>query len=540
MSPWQPDLNNGTYKNPILNADYSDPDAIRVGNDYWMISSSFCHVPGLPILHSRDLVNWTIVNHALPALVPHGYFSSVRHGQGVWAPSIRYHDNKFWIYYPDPDFGIYVITATDPRGAWSAPVCVKSGRGFIDPCPLWDDDGSAWLVHGWAKSRSDICNILTLHRLNAGGTKIEGQGDVIIDGHKMPGWNTIEGPKFYKRNGWYYIFAPAGGVAVGYQAVFRSRKITGPYESRVVLEQGMSPINGPHQGAWISTPAGEHWFLHFQEVPTMGRVVHLQPMRWEKDWPVMGTAVAEANAGCGEPVLVHRKPDLPKQPPTAPATSDDFSTPVLSLQWQWQANPRAEWADIDAGSNTLQLACMPMVAPGSHWMTPNLLMQKFPCTEFTVNVAMEFPSAESKPGDHGGLIVFGYDYAWLGIENNRGSRRLVLKNCEKAQDENKEQTLVSIEAPESAVIYLRVDVINGRECRFSYSVDGRVYTPVGQVFYATSSKWVGSKVGMFAASIADAGSARKIGFREFSVSEGPSNGQSNSSFCPELSSVANA
>jgi beta-xylosidase len=539
MSPWLPDLNNDKYKNPVLNADYSDPDAVRVGDDYWMTSSSFCHVPGLPILHSRDLINWTLVNHALPALVPHDYFSTVRHGQGVWAPSIRFHGGKFWIYYPDPDFGIYVITATDPRGAWSDPVCVKPGKGLIDPCPLWDDDGSVWLIHGWAKSRSGICNILTLHRISNDGKRIDGQGDIVIDGNAMEGWDTIEGPKLYKRNGWYYIFAPAGGVATGYQAVFRSRKINGPYESRIVLEQGSTPVNGPHQGAWVDTPAGEHWFLHFQELPAMGRVVHLQPMRWENDWPVIGTAVAGKNGAIGQPVLIHSKPLSPRQPIAAPATSDDFSVSSIGRQWQWQANPRSEWARTHVASNTLQLTCMPMVTPGSHWMTPSLFMQKFPCTEFAVDVTMEFPTAESKPGDHAGLIVFGYDYAWFGVENDRNSMRVVMKSCEKAQDGNKEQTLASVEMPESPVLHLRVDVTKVCECRFSYSIDGRNYTPVGNVFFATSSKWVGGKVGMFAASIADTGVTRRVGFREFSVSEHLSDEQSKSLFHPERSSAGN-
>jgi beta-xylosidase len=180
--PWLPDLGNGRYRNPILFADYSDPDAIRVGADYWLTASSFSHVPGLPILHSRDLVNWTLVNHALPQLVPTEHFATPRHGAGVWAPAIRHHAGRFWIYYPDPDFGLYVLTATDPRGRWSEPVLVKAGRGLIDPCPLWDDDGKVWLVHAWAKSRSGKNNILQLNQLSTDGTCVlDGEGVVIVD-----------------------------------------------------------------------------------------------------------------------------------------------------------------------------------------------------------------------------------------------------------------------------------------------------------------------------------------------------------------------
>ena len=155
-SAWQADLGNGTYQNPILHADFSDPDAVRVGDDFWMTASSFSHVPGLPILHSKDLVNWELVNYALPRLVPESAFATPQHGKGVWAPAIRQHAGKFWIYYPDPDFGIYVVTADDPAGQWSAPVLVKGGKGLIDPCPLWDDDGRVYLVHAWANSRANV------------------------------------------------------------------------------------------------------------------------------------------------------------------------------------------------------------------------------------------------------------------------------------------------------------------------------------------------------------------------------------------------
>src|SRR5207248_1017753 len=158
------------------------------------------------------------------------------------------------------------------------------------PCPFWDDDGQAYLIHGWAKSRAGISNLLTLLKLDASAAKPIDEGQVIIDANKLEGWRTLEGPKLYKRGGYYYVFAPAGGVTEGYQAVFRSKNILGPYESRIVLEQGKSPVNGPHQGAWVDTPSGENWFLHFQDKGPYGRVVHLQPMSWRDDgWPAMGT-----------------------------------------------------------------------------------------------------------------------------------------------------------------------------------------------------------------------------------------------------------
>ena len=140
-APWVPDLGDGRYKNPVLHADYSDPDAIRVGDTYYLTSSSFNSTPGLPLLQSKDMVNWELVGYALPNLVPAEHFAVPRLGDGVWAPCLRYHDGKFWIFYPDPDFGIFVMTAERFPGPWSKPHLLLAGKGIIDPTPLWDDDG---------------------------------------------------------------------------------------------------------------------------------------------------------------------------------------------------------------------------------------------------------------------------------------------------------------------------------------------------------------------------------------------------------------
>jgi beta-xylosidase len=288
----------GDYTNPILHADYSDPDAIRVDHTYYMTSSSFNSAPGLPLLESRDMVHWQLVGHALPQVVPPERFAHPQHGNGVWAPALRYHDGKFWIFYPDPDQGIYVITARQFRGPWSAPHLLLPGKGIIDPAPFWDEDGSAWLMHAWAKSRAGIKNRLTLRRMAPDASRLlDEQGKVVIDGDKLWNYHTLEGPKLYKRNGYYYIFAPAGGVTQGWQSVFRARSIEGPYEDRMVMAQGSSPINGPHQGAWVQAADGSDWFYHFQDKGPYGRIVHLQPMRWQDDWPLIG----ELKDGLGLP-----------------------------------------------------------------------------------------------------------------------------------------------------------------------------------------------------------------------------------------------
>ena len=516
-APWVPDLGDGTYKNPVLFADYSDPDAVRVGDDFYLVSSSFLAAPGLPILHSKDLVNWTIVNHVFAQQPPGEYFSRPRHGQGVWAPAIRHHAGKYWITYPDPDFGIYLTTAKDPAGEWSPPVLIKAGKGLIDPCPFWDDDGQLYLIHGWAKSRAGISNLLTLHTLSPDGTKVLDAGEVIIDANKMPNWTTLEGPKLYKRDGYYYVFAPAGGVATGYQAVFRSKNIRGPYEPRIVLDQGKTAINGPHQGAWVDTPGGENWFLHFQDRGPFGRVVHLQPMTWRDGWPVIG---ADADGdGKGEPVLVHKKPDVGRNYPIAtPQTSDEFTGKTLGLQWQFNANPRAEWTSFTARPGFLRLATVAAPAtrldgspaPNSIYDAPNFLMQKFPAPEFSVTTALQFSPASD--GETAGLTVFGYDYAVLGLRRVAGANRLVLLvNREATKPGNEEKIAATLETKESAV-FLRVTVGTDALCRFAYSFDNRNFTSFGEPFKASVDRWIGAKVGLIATAPT---SATKTGHADF-------------------------
>ncbi len=488
---WVADNGDGTYKNPILQADYSDPDAIRVGEDYYMVASSFNCVPALPILHSKDLVNWELIGHALSRLSPVDVYDKAQHGNGVWAPSIRYHNNEFYIYYPDPDYGIYMIKSKNILGPWSDPVLVKGGKGFIDPCPLWDDDGSAYLVHAFAGSRAGIKSILVVCKMNAEGTKVMDDGVMVFDGHDNH--PTLEGPKLYKRNGFYYIFAPAGGVPMGWQLVLRSKNIYGPYDEKIVMDQGKSIVNGPHQGAWVETPKGESWFLHFQDREAYGRIVHLQPMQWKKDWPVMG--IDADGDGKGEPVLTYKKPDVGKvYPIVTPPESDEFNDTKLGVQWQWHANPKPYWI-FPTNQGYLRLFAMPLPENFiNFWDVPNLLLQKFPAQEFTATTRLTF-----KPrfdGEETGLLIMGLDYAYISLKRTNGKLNLSHTLCRKADNKSPEKKTEALQI-EDSTIYFRVKVTSGAICNFSYSVDGSHFKPLGDGFTAQPGKWIGAKVGLF-------------------------------------------
>lgn len=493
---WQPDLGDGFYQNAIIHADYSDPDAIRVGDRFYMTSSSFNSAPGLPLLQSQDMVNWELVGHALPQQIPLDIFAKPQHGKGVWAPCLRYHDGKFWIFYPDPDFGIYVMTAEKFAGPWSAPHLLLAGKGLIDPTPLWDDDGKAYLLHAWAKSRAGINNLLTLRAMSPDGRNIlDDSGKIIIDGNKIPNYKTLEGPKFYKHNGYYYVFAPAGGVETGWQSVFRSKNIQGPYEDKIVMEQGKSPTNGPHQGAWVRAQDGSDWFFHFQDKRAYGRIVHLQPMHWLNDWPVIGED--KTNSGTGEPVIKHAKPIAGKFAMTNPATSDEFSSPKLSYQWQWNANWKTDWYSLAAHPSHLRLfAVQDESYPKLQnlWDTPSLLLQKLPAETFVVTAALD--TRKLQAGASAGLIMYGFDYQWLGVKTNTAGQELVLVRCEKVEANCKEQTLASIPLTKQQ-LNLRMTVSTGGKVQFAYSLDAKTYSPVGELFTAAMGRWVGAQMGLF-------------------------------------------
>ncbi|MEU5157610.1 family 43 glycosylhydrolase [Glycomyces sp. NPDC021274] len=477
-----PDNGDGTYRNPVLRGDWSDPDAIRVGDDFYLTASSFHRAPGLPILHSRDLVNWTIIGHALDRLVPEADFQTPQRGGGVWAPALRHHAGRYWIVYPDPDRGLFCTSAEDPAGKWTTPHLLKGGKGLIDPCPLWTTDGTAYLVHGWAKSRAGINNRLTVHRMNDDATALLDEGTVVIDGDDLPGYRTLEGPKFYERDGWYWIFAPAGGVTDGWQSAFRSRDPLGPYEERIVLEQGDTDVNGPHQGAWVTTKDEHDWFLHFQDKGPFGRVVHLQPMHWDHDgWPVIGDN--------GTPITMHPKP-IQGEPSTAPATSDDF-TGGIGPQWAWQANPRPHWAATDNG---LTLTGVPTDDPDLRHL-PNLLGQRLPDGGCRAQTTLRLKVATDATA---GLAIVGDDYAWIGLTRSGDTTALTCRTAQTGKPERGNGPERPVATGADTAVRVGVDVDPTGRCQFHAALPDEPTQPFGEPFQATPGRWVGAALGLFA------------------------------------------
>lgn len=494
---WQPDLENGTYKNPIIFADYSDPDVIRVGDTYYMTASSFNYVPGLPILVSKDLVNWKLVNYAVEAINDRKY-DAPQHAKGIWAPAIRFHEGRFYIYYGMPDEGIFMVSTADPLGKWEEPVLVLEGKGLIDSCPFWDEDGRAYIIHGYAKSRIGFKSCLGIFAMSRDGRTAAEEDHILYNGVETQ--PTIEGPKVYKRDGFYYIFAPAGGVKNGWQTVLRSQNIYGPYEERIVMAQGNSVINGPHQGALVDTAAGEEWFLHFQDRGFYGRVLHMQPVMWKEAWPIIGIHPSE---GCGEPCLVYQKPDTGVQEqPAFLEASDDFADKRLSLIWQWLGNPREDFYSLTEREGFLRLYCLnpSKKEEAVLWENANVLTQKLVCPYFKAKTCVYFPKLGEN--EQTGMVMLGGHYAYLAVRNARGQKILVLGRAydgEAGMLEKAERLEELPEAMEKLWISFAVkEGESGPVFEMFYSLDGETERKVKTDFTPSDHTWVGARIGLFA------------------------------------------
>lgn len=491
-----------TYTNPVVYADYSDPDVIPAhdGNGYYMTASSFHCTPGLPILFSDDHVNWEIVNYAIDAVPPTEFYDQKpMHGKGVWAPSIRFRNGEYYIYWGDPDFGIFMVKAADPKGDWSEPVLVHSAKGMIDPVPFWDEDGKAYLAFAWAASRSRFNSVLCLWEMTPDGTKLIGKPRIVYDGNSE-GNHTCEGPKMLKRDGYYYILCPAGGVDAGWQLAMRSKSVWGPYESKIVMAQGNTDINGPHQGALVDTPNGESWFLHFQELQPWGRILHLNPVHWADGWPMMGVN--------GEPVRTYEMPNVGVQSTSIRQhqTSDSFDGGVPGLQWQWHGNYDPAFG-MPLSTGTMRIYSHALVEGENMWAVPNQLLQKFAKPQFTATAKVKVSTRDEYT--QSGLIVMGRDYARLAVVKKGDDFVVSLLECNDAENGSGESVLAE-SAPIPAnkygaglhpvydcELWLRVNVDNKGVCRFSYSKDGKKYVNIGSSFQATPGKWIGAKLGLY-------------------------------------------
>ena len=462
------DQGNGTYKNPVLNADYSDPDVIRVDDKYYMVASDF-HFMGMQVLESCDMVNWQVISQVYRRFDYPGWDSNQHYGGGSWAPAIRHHNGLFYVYFCTPDEGLFMSTASDACGPWSPLHCVKAVEKWEDPCPFWDEDGHAYL----GRSQYGAGPII-IHRMTVDGRQLLDDGVTVYTGP------VAEGTKIMKRNGYYYLIIPEGGVCCGWQTVLRSHSIYGPYEKRVVLEQGSTDVNGPHQGALVEASDSTWWFYHFQETHPRGRVVHLQPARWKDDWPLIGVDI-DGN-GVGEPVSVWQKPLQSIE--TIAFVKSIASINPLSPLWQWNHNPVDSAWSYSERSGFLTLHALPADCLKA---SRNMLTQKTVGYESEATVTID--GAALRNGDHAGLLCTGKQFMGVGICRTAGKLHFYL-------EQDGQRTLLD-RCPKNKV-FLRVTIDSDRNLhQLSTSTDSRHFTQPLSAFPLRMGYWKGSRIGLY-------------------------------------------
>jgi beta-xylosidase len=503
------DQGDGTFKNPVLPGDFSDPDVIRVGGDYYFITSTFQYSPGMAVLHSKDLVNWQYLGHCVADLTQLGpelnWDRMNRYNRGIYAGAIRFHDGKFWVFFTTMDEGVFLTTATNAAGPWSPVTRVWDKQGFDDPCPFWDDDGQAYLLlstpgkQWWTH----------IYKMSADGTAVDSASEKIIDD-----FQSSEGNKIYKINGTYYVFHNEfhrkANVRVG--VMMRAKSLAGPWEKKTILEDSPGRYDRqPNQGGLVQAPGGDWWFITHQgrgehgaeyvharrgdadaALPRAmdltgtydGRPSSLLPVRWVDGWPMPGTM--DKN-GAGNITWTASKPagGFPIQ---VPQSSDEFGTSSLGPQWEWNYQPRADKWSLTARPGWLRLEAFAPLVKGDFFKAGNTLTQRIMGTEGGT-AAVRLDASGMADGQIAGLVFFWRDYAQIGVAQKDGRRNIVFS-----------ENGIITEGPELSaknLAWVRSKIDSQGGCTFTYSLDGKKFTPIGTRFAFGWHNYRGTRLGLF-------------------------------------------
>ncbi|MBA3947661.1 MAG: glycosyl hydrolase 43 family protein [Herpetosiphonaceae bacterium] len=473
------DQGNGTYHNPILPADYSDLDAIRVGNDYYAISSTFQFSPGIIVLHSQDLVNWSILGHVVTDLTQIGpelnWTSMDRYGRGIWAPAIRYHDGRYWVYFCTPDEGLFMSTAASPAGPWAPLKQLFPWAGWDDCCPFWDEDGLGYLI---VTHFSDNYKI-HLFRLTVDGTALVPGTDQVI--HQSAG---SEASKLFKEQGLYYHFFSEVHNEGRVPMMARAKHIYGPYEVRQLMHVNRAVDKEPNQGGLLQLPSGAWYFLtHQGSGDWEGRAACLLPVTWVDGWPIIGHIGAD---GIGNIVWSDTKP-IRGCPATAPQTSDEFSSSTLGVQWEWNYQPRADRWSLRKRPGWLRLQAFPPLRPGDFRSAGNTLSQRSMRTTSNV-VTIKMDISHMTDGQQAGLCHFSWAYSLFGVVQSGSSRTLYCNNDG--------QTTFGPPVVEGMIWLQSHWGFDGRS-HYGYSLDGTCFTDFGAAYQLTWGAYRGDRFGIY-------------------------------------------
>ena len=490
------DQGNGSYRNPVLPSDYSDLDCIRVGDDYYAISSTFQYSPGMIILRSRDLVNWRIIGHVVSDVTQIGpdmnWDRMNRYGRGIWAGAIRYNKGKFWVYFGTPEEGYFMSSATNAAGPWEPLHRMTTEGGWDDCCPFWDDDGQGYFVGTHFKGGYKTW----LYKLTDDGRDIIPDSGVMInEGSKR------EANKLYKINGTYYHFYSEVGPEGRGIMMQRSKNIAGPYTEKRKLSHVQAEIHEPNQGGLVQSKSGDWWFLtHHGHGDWEGRPASLLPVTWTDGWPVIGKVGPD---GIGKMVWTERKP-LQNGPTLVPQSDDDFSGPQLGVQWEWNYQPRAEKWSLSARSGWLRLNAWKPLRPDNLKLAGNTLTQRVMRSARNV-VTVELDPAGMADGQVAGLCHYNRNYGTIAIRREQGALFI-----ETARNQ---AILRGPAINKNATLKLRSEWGLDGLCRFSYSMDGKTFTSLGEPYQFGWADYRGERIGLF--SYNNAGDAGYADFRSF-------------------------
>jgi len=491
----QSDNENGTYTNPIIWSDFPDNDVIRVNDTYYMVTTSMYFFPGVPILKSKDLVNWEYASNAVQRFKQHPFYDlngGNRYGHGQWASSLRYHKGKFYVLFVTLDEGGMLLTADKAEGPW---VLHKLPKAYYDAGLFFDDDNRTYIVHGFSK--------LSITEVDENLSPTS-KDSVIFDKVQRKG---LEGSHVYKINGYYYIYATYGG-GDGYQVALRSKNIYGPYEEKVVLKDDMNLAGkGVHQGALVQTQTGQWWSIIFQDRDGVGRVPTLQPVTWIDNWPMVGEN--------GKAVVTYRKPDVGKNwPVTVLPTSDEFEKNTLGLQWSWNHNPDDSCWSLSARKGYLRLNTAKVV--NNLPQARNTITQRIFGPYSTATT--EFDISKMINGDIAGLGILQNPYSYIGIAMKSGHKKIIMVDNGKIID--------SAEINNTNTIYLRASVVTTTdEVTFNYSFNNLKFTPIGNIFHMQFSlkMFTGNRFVLFNYATEKLGGYVDINWFRMDTRKGPAN-----------------
>jgi beta-xylosidase len=480
------DLGPGKYKNPIVFADFPDPDVIRVDDTYYMVTTTMHHFPGCTMLKSKDMVNWEYCAQPLEQLATTDRYNLLNgknaYAAGMWACSMTWHDGKFYILINGNDAGGYVLSASNPEGVWEKK---QLSRIYYDPGMLFDN-GKVYVACG-------IGNIQMC--------ELDENFNFIKEKRVISDKDGLEGSHLYKIGDYYYIYATYGGWPSG-QAVFRSKNIFGPYEEKMLLEKNINgKANTIHQGALIETQTGEWWTILQQDLGAMGRMPNLQPVKWNNDWPEIGNK--------GIPYSSYTKPKVGTTfPRSILPTSDNFRSYPIGMQWQWNHNPdnaawslfeRPGWLRLRASSTADRLT-----------QARNMLTQRIFAFHDKPNVpstgTIRLDLSNLKEGDRAGICILQDPYAAIAVEVKDGKKQVIWWQDQLTQNSGFTPSQATATIPDASpsgndnIIYLRAEITYGTsKTMFYYSTDGVTFKPLGKqtTLGFNLSVFVGARFGLF-------------------------------------------